>query len=163
MKLFESDKNEKPSKHALWFIPIKSFSFFKLTIKTDMDVYATFYINLCISCKLLNKKSGIDDYFRAFLLDVRLIFIPEALRELRASRIVNKEFFTLCYYLRLLFKIKKVLTTTKGNKILVHDKFYPLHQTQPSEVYKFSFTSYSVHQGKIIRKVNLLGCVMGVW
>lgn len=72
-----------------------------------MDVYATFYISLCISCKLLNKKSGIDDYFRAFLLDVRLIFIPETLRELRASKIVNKESFTLYYYLQLLFKIQE--------------------------------------------------------
>ena len=116
MKLFESDKNEKPSKHALWFIPIKSFSFFKLTIKTDMDVYATFYISLCISCKLPNKKSGIDDYFRAFLLDVRLIFIPETLRELRASKIVNKESFTLYYHLRLLFKIQESSDNDKGKQ-----------------------------------------------
>lgn len=78
-----------------------------------MDVYATFYISLCISCKLLNKKSGIDDYFRAFLLDV---FIPETLRELRASKIVNKESFTLYYYLRLLFKIQESSDNDKGKQ-----------------------------------------------
>ena len=81
-----------------------------------MDVYATFYISLCISCKLLNKKSGIDDYFRAFLLDVRLIFIPETLRELRASKIVNKESFTSYYYLRLLFKIQESSDNDKGKQ-----------------------------------------------
>ena len=78
-----------------------------------MDVYATFYISLCISCKLLNKKSGIDDYFRAFLLDV---FIPETLRELRASKIVNKESFTLYYYLWLLFKIQESSDNDKGKQ-----------------------------------------------
>ena len=81
-----------------------------------MDVYTTFYISLCISCKLLNKKSGIDDYFRAFLLDVRLTFIPETLRELRASKIVNKESFTLSYYLRLLFKIQESSDNDKGKQ-----------------------------------------------
>lgn len=128
-----------------------------------MDVYATFYISLCISCKLLNKKSGIDDYFRAFLLDVRLIFIPETLRELRASKIVNKESFTLYYYLRLLFKIQESSDNDKGKQNIGSWQILSTAQTQPSEVYKFSFTSYSVHQGKIIRQVNLLGCVMGVW
>lgn len=128
-----------------------------------MDVYATFYISLCISCKLLNKKSGIDDYFRAFLLDVRLIFIPETSRELRASKIVNKESFTLYYYLQLLFKIQESSDNDKGKQNIGSWQILSTAQTQPSEVYKFSFTSYSVHQGKIIRQVNLLGCVMGVW
>ena len=128
-----------------------------------MDVYATFYISLCISCKLLNKKSGINDYFRAFLLDVRLIFIPETSRELRASKIVNKESFTLYYYLQLLFKIQESSDNDKGKQNIGSWQILSTAQTQPSEVYKFSFTSYSVHQGKIIRQVNLLGCVMGVW
>ena len=79
-------------------------------------MYATFYISLCISCESLNKKSGIDGYFRAFLLDVRLIFIPEALRELRAGKIVSKESFTLYYYLQLLFKIQESSDNDKGKQ-----------------------------------------------
>lgn len=98
-----------------------------------------------------------------FLLDVRLIFIPETLRELRASKIVNKESFTSYYYLRLLFKIQESSDNDKGKQNIGSWQILSTAQTQPSEVYKFSFISYSVHQGKIIRQVNLLGCVMGVW
>lgn len=80
-------------------------------------MYMQHFILVCASLAnylIKNRVSTITS--EPFLLDVRLIFIPETLRELRASKIVNKESFTLYYYLQLLFKIQESSDNDKGKQ-----------------------------------------------